>query len=204
MPAYLRLENYGLLSPALSSFGEEREKNGAAISLAPARQFPRVTFSGQTFSLRAKSKPCIRIDCITSRPLSVRHHYALMKKLAIIGFTLGLLIAASVLFWHHLKHPSDATIRRTLPGTWVANGGSSTCTRDSDGHFVAQLTGRHVGRLEGTWQVQDGFLIETYTNSSFTKYLPYTMRGRILRLDSHELAVQEDAATISVSRRIEP
>jgi hypothetical protein len=44
MPAYLQLENYGLLSPALSSFGEEREKNGAAISLAPARHFPRNFF----------------------------------------------------------------------------------------------------------------------------------------------------------------
>jgi hypothetical protein len=40
MPAYLQFENYGLLSPALSSFGEEREKNGAATSLAAARQFP--------------------------------------------------------------------------------------------------------------------------------------------------------------------
>jgi hypothetical protein len=31
MPAYLQFENYGLLSPALSSFGEEREKNGAGV-----------------------------------------------------------------------------------------------------------------------------------------------------------------------------
>ena len=40
LPAYLQLENYGLLCPALSSIGEEREKNGAAILLAAAYQFP--------------------------------------------------------------------------------------------------------------------------------------------------------------------
>jgi hypothetical protein len=127
-----------------------------------------------------------------------------VKKLAIIGLTLGLLIVGSLLFWHHMKHPSDATIRRTLPGTWVAQGGSSTCTRDADGHFVAQIAGRHTGRLEGTWQVQDGFLIDSITNSSLTARVPYTIRARILRMDGHELAVQDDARTISVSQRSEP
>jgi hypothetical protein len=127
-----------------------------------------------------------------------------MKKITIIGFTLGLLVVASLLFWHHTKHPSDATIRRTLPGTWVAQGGSSTCIRDADGHFVAQLAGRHTGRMEGTWQIQDGFLIDSITNSTLTTHVPYTIRAQILRMDGHELAVQDDAKTISISQRSEP
>jgi hypothetical protein len=49
MPAYLQFENYGLLSPALSSFGEEREKNGAATSLAAARRSPAELFLDKHF-----------------------------------------------------------------------------------------------------------------------------------------------------------
>ena len=127
-----------------------------------------------------------------------------MKKFTTIGLSVSLLIIATLLVWHHTKHPSDAAIRRELPGTWVPPGGGSTCIIGSDGHFVAQLTGKRVGRLEGTWQVQDGFMIYTFTNSSFTKYVPYTIRGRILRMDGHELAVQEDAKTVEVTQKVEP
>jgi hypothetical protein len=35
MPAYLQFENYGLLSPALSSFGEERKKKWCGCIDAP-------------------------------------------------------------------------------------------------------------------------------------------------------------------------
>jgi hypothetical protein len=127
-----------------------------------------------------------------------------MKKFATIGLSVSLLIIATLLVWHHTKYPSDAAIRRELPETWVPPGGGSTCIFGSDGHFVAQLTGKRVGRLEGTWQVQDGFMIYTFTNSSFTKYVPYTIRGRILRMDGHELAVQEDAKTVEVTQKVEP
>jgi len=47
-------------------------------------------------------------------------------------------------------------------------------------------------------------MIYTFTNSSFTKYVPYTIRGRILRMDGHELAVQEDAKTVEVTQKVEP
>jgi hypothetical protein len=56
MPAYLQLENYGLLSPALSSFGEEREKNGTANSLAAARQFPAELFLDKHFCREQSQK----------------------------------------------------------------------------------------------------------------------------------------------------
>jgi hypothetical protein len=44
--------------------------------------------------------------------------------------------------------------------------------------------------LQGTWQVKDGFLVDTITNDSDkTVRLPYTKSERILRADERELVV---------------
>jgi hypothetical protein len=128
-----------------------------------------------------------------------------MKKFIIIGFCLSLLVISTLLVWHYIKHPSDATIRRELPGTWVARGGGSTCTINSDGYFVTQITGKHIGRFEGTWQVEHGYMIYTITKSSFTGHWPAMLSVRILSMDGHKLAVQQDGANrVEVSQKVEP
>ena len=130
-----------------------------------------------------------------------------MKKITIIGFILGLLVVASLLFWHHLKHPSDAAIRQKLPGTWniTGNGGSGTTTIDSDGHFLSQFAGRDVLRLEGTWQVEDGCFVYRVTNSSLApNRVPYTVSERIIRIDSQELVLYIDRERQEVLQKAEP
>ena len=157
-----------------------------------------------------------------------------MKTFTIIGFSIALLTIGTLLFWHHTKrpidaatrretaihremlgfpqpppgwsnaNPSDEAIRRELPGTWVILDSRSTSSLDLNGHCVTQLTGKHIGRLEGTWQVQDGFYIYTVTNSSFTKHLPYTIVERVLHMEGHELTMQADAKTVYVMRKVEP
>ena len=127
------------------------------------------------------------------------------KKFIIIGFSLVLLIIAALLIWYNKKHPSDSTIRKEYLGTWVAQGamGHSTIDIYSDGHFIAQLTGRRAGKLEGTWRVQDGFIISTYTNSSFTKHLPYSESDQVLRMNGHELVTQY-GKDVFVKHKVEP
>ena len=128
-----------------------------------------------------------------------------MKKFAIAGVIGVLLVVIALMFWHAKKHPSDIAIRRQLPGTWVlhAQGRRSTCVFGADGHFVAQLPD---GKLEGTWQIQNGFLIETY-KEIFTNGVQrgtYTGGDRIVRMDSRELAMQDNGYPIDVFQKIQP
>ena len=127
-----------------------------------------------------------------------------MKKLIIVGFGLGLLVIA-LLVWYHVRHPSDATIRKEYPGTWVAQGagGHSTIHIYPDGHFVATFTGRQSGTLEGTWRVEHGFIVTTYTNSSFTKRVPYSESDKVIRMDGHELVTQY-GKDVTVIHRVKP
>ena len=41
-----------------------------------------------------------------------------MNNFIIIGFVAAL-VAASALFWHHSKHPSDAKLARQITGAWT-------------------------------------------------------------------------------------
>jgi hypothetical protein len=133
-----------------------------------------------------------------------------MKKITIIGFSLGLLIIATLIFMHYQKHPSDSMIRRKLPGTWIPNiadGRARTLTTSSDGHWTEQITGKiRTGRLEGTWQVRDGFLIITLTNNDLDMQVPSTHSSRIIRIDSHEYVLQSENGNTPavVFKKVEP
>src|ERR1035437_2447622 len=132
-----------------------------------------------------------------------------MKRIAIIGFGLGLLIIGILIFLHYQKHPSDSMIRRKLSGTWTLNitdGRARTLTMSSDGHWTEQITGKiRTGRLDGTWQVRDGFLISTITNNDMDMQVPSTHSSRIIRIDSHEYVLQsENGKTPAVLKKVEP
>jgi hypothetical protein len=130
-----------------------------------------------------------------------------MKKTTIIGFSLVLLIIVGLLFRHHFKHPSDAAIRQKLPGIWsfTVNGGRSTMTIDSDGHYSSQFTGKDVFKLEGIWHIEDGCFVYTVTNSSWAPtHVPYTISERVISIDAHELVVQEDREKQAVYQKTQP
>jgi hypothetical protein len=132
-----------------------------------------------------------------------------MKKLAIIGFTLGLLIVATLIFLYYQKHPSDAMIRRKLPGTWnvnIADGRARTLMMSSDGHWTEQITGKiRTGTLDGTWQVRDGVLINTLTNNDLDMQVPSTHSSRIIRINSHEYVLQsENGKAQIIFKKVEP
>lgn len=98
---------------------------------------------------------------------------------------------------------ADDKIRKKLPGTWVlearheggrdvwstvtvAPDGSYTCTLDLPG----RTNGPRTISMEGTFRVEDGFLIDTATKDSQTNSpLPYTVRSRIVRIDDRELVL---------------
>jgi hypothetical protein len=122
-----------------------------------------------------------------------------MKKTITIGFTVALLIIVALLSWQHFKPSRDAKIRKNLPGIWVVNWGKnhrSTSTISPDGSYVCQITGSSDGTVvtvEGTFQVRDGFLIDTMTKSSqTTTHVPNVSRGQIIRADAHEMAISFD------------
>jgi len=116
-----------------------------------------------------------------------------MKKLIIIGLSVVLLIVAFLL-WHH-PHPS------LLTGTWIAdigNGMRNTTTVQSDGSYVALVTGRPDGQVqtwEGRMDVKDGLLINTITNmmagtQTVAGFKKDITRAKIIQMDDHTLVIQ--------------
>jgi hypothetical protein len=130
-----------------------------------------------------------------------------MKKIAIIGVAMGLLIIPTVLFWHRQNHPTDLVMRQRLLGEWVPNiadGRSRTFAMSADGHWTEQITGKiGTGKMDGTWLVKDGLLIWTMTNNDLDMQVPLTDTARIIRIDSHEFVVQ-NGNTQLVYKKIEP
>lgn len=110
-------------------------------------------------------------------------------------------------------------MRNKLPGTWVfkpkyANGGDETITTKValDGSYVTTISlptrklGPRIIRQVGTWRVEDGFLIEEVTDDSQTNAsVPYTSRTRIVRVDDHELELdnqQKSPGIVSPTNQI--
>jgi hypothetical protein len=112
---------------------------------------------------------------------------------------------------------SDTGIRQKIVGTWIVDShsptGSSmkgTVTILSDGSLVAKLTiirknGEEDFGYEGTWQVKEGFLIETVTSShSRLTVTGHVTRDKIIRLDAHELVFQMETGRIVTRKRNGP
>ncbi len=125
---------------------------------------------------------------------------------------IAVVVAAGVgvLYWQHLKHPSDAQVRQMLPGTWSVSSGDSrvhvsvdqTSTIGSDGRYASKITNTSTGSvidLEGTFQVSDGYLIDTMTKCSRTNaHVPNVYRARIIRADSREMVFAFDGGSSKV------
>jgi hypothetical protein len=112
---------------------------------------------------------------------------------------------------------SDTGIRQKIVGTWIVDShspsGSSmkgTVIILSDGSLVAKVTiirknSEEDFEYEGTWQVKDGFLIETVTRShSRLAVKGHVTRDKIIRLDTHELAYQTETGRIVTRKRNGP
>jgi len=115
-----------------------------------------------------------------------------MKKFAVIGLAIGLVVAAILLSWQHFKSSHDESVRKLLAGAWTLDGSSSYTARP-DGTFVRVFTNFNTGRVvtnEGTFQVKDGFIFETVTKSSRTNtHVPITSHSWIIRAEANQIVV---------------
>src|ERR1019366_2759043 len=131
----------------------------------------------------------------------VRRHWHFMKKFIIIGLSVVLLIGA-FLVWHH-PHPS------LLTGTWIAdfgNGKRNTTTVQSDGSYVALVTGSPDGQVrtwKGRMDAKDGQLINTISNEMVgtqtvaVRKNGIVVRAKIIQMDDHTLVIQPPDLTNS-------
>jgi hypothetical protein len=115
----------------------------------------------------------------------------------------SLLLAASC---RRHAESSDEKIRRQLPGIWTfearyANGDEALCqiavapggSYSSTITFPHRTNGPRVISMQGTFRVEDGFLIDTTTKDSQTNgSVPHTLRSRIIRIDDHELVLNDE------------
>jgi hypothetical protein len=105
------------------------------------------------------------------------------------------------------KDSADDAMLKVLPGTWLWEakyaGGSKqenmlTVAPDKSFTLTITVTDRTNGpptiRMEGTFRIAEGILIETITIDSQTNAapLPRTNRTRIVRIDERELVLDCD------------
>ena len=115
-----------------------------------------------------------------------------------------------------LKRPSsDDEIRQKLPGTYLVkldyasggNKGTTTFTPEGGLFTKLALTRSNETRnvtYEGYWQVQDGILLTTITNTDNTEVravIGRTNRLKIVSLDGHELVFQTQVSGLTYLRR---
>jgi hypothetical protein len=125
-----------------------------------------------------------------------------VKKTTTIGFIVALLVVATLLSWQHFKPSRDAKIRMNLPGTWVTDFGSFTVR--PDGSYIGWHTNSTSGVVtnEGTFQIRDGFLINTVTKSSRTNaHVPYVGYLRTIQANDGEIVLDEGGGVEDVLRK---
>jgi hypothetical protein len=126
---------------------------------------------------------------------------------ALVRFAL-LLFASLLLATACRRHAesADEKIRKELPGVWTfearyASGSEALCqfTIAPDGSYSSTITlphrtnGPQVISMEGTFRIEDGFLIDTKMRDSQTNApVPTTNRNRILRFDGRELVLDDE------------
>lgn len=100
---------------------------------------------------------------------------------------------------------NDAKIQKQVAGKWAVDLGNnikSLNVINSRGGFAAMVTGFTNGsviRIEGTFKVEGGRLVETVTKStSKTEKVPFVVHGQIIRLNSQEMVTKWDTKPVSV------
>jgi hypothetical protein len=131
-----------------------------------------------------------------------------MKRLAIIGLSVVIVVAFILLFWQHAKPSRDRKFSQKLSGAWSWEIYSLHGTRNfaADGSFAEQVfKGTNTYNLTaGTWYVKDGRVIVTVTSDSNKKaQVPRTSSEHIVSVDAHEF-VGTFGATKVVLNKVTP
>ena len=123
----------------------------------------------------------------------VRPHYTFMKKLAIIGLSVAIVVACILLFWQHAKISKDRDFSQKLAGAWSWEWANirETCDFAADGSFSYGLGKKSPPvAVQGTWLVKAGVLVMTFTNSYGAGNQGASVTGdvkrlKIIHLDAH-------------------
>lgn len=127
-----------------------------------------------------------------------------MKKFAIIGLSVVIVVVFVLLLWQHVKISRfDRDFRQSLAGHWSRELKNYRCTNivAPDGSFTEQSMfihpdGTNTYQLAGTWHIKDGDLIETITSDSNPSALvPLSHSGQIIRINTDEFIVAWKGST---------
>ena len=140
--------------------------------------------------------------------------YLTMKKLAIIGLLIVIVVACLLLHWQSVKIARfDSDFRQQLAGVWLRQEADMRCTNTiaADGSFVELSWFRHTDRTNtyqrtGTWLVKDGCLIEEIkTSTNPIETIPHTNNaGRIVHSDASKFVVRWPNSAETVWQKIIP
>ena len=113
-----------------------------------------------------------------------------MKKLAIIGLSVAVVVACILLFWQHAKISKDRDFSQKLAGAWSWEWANIRGTSDlaADGTFSYGFGKK--SDPHGTWLVKAGVLVMTFTNSygagnQGASVVGDVKRLKIIHLDAH-------------------
>jgi RNA polymerase sigma factor (sigma-70 family) len=108
--------------------------------------------------------------------------------------------------------PNDAEVRPNLPGVWkldfastTVRSGTSTFTVAKNGDFVCKTvfsSDINPVELAGTFQVADGYLVETVTRSTQPNaHIPFVSREQIIQANAKEMIICVDGTNQFVFKK---
>ena len=132
----------------------------------------------------------------------------------LLSVVINLMCIASVFASH--QQLTDDEIRKSVVGTWMVDNRLTNgvaikgdVTILSNGSFVSKTTlvfgdKKQKDGYEGTWQVENGYLIETITNSYTKLHLVGKItRDKIIHVDDFAISYQtENGKTIVRKRKV--
>jgi hypothetical protein len=97
------------------------------------------------------------------------------------------LLGLSLLLAGCSKAPSDATIRRQIAGIWTFNQDGALTIASNGGWSIMESKRIGTNSMAGTWQITDGILCMTHTNSRIKSMVGRSERYKIIHLDDKTL-----------------
>ena len=119
-------------------------------------------------------------------------------KIASTVVALGLLLTACS------RHDSQPSLRITGTDKYEATGAGVEMAISPDGSWFTRNTAAgHTNTYSGTWQIEDGFLVMTLTNSPNPNHPASAediVRFKIVHLDKHQLIYKDSGRTVTLTR----
>jgi predicted Ser/Thr protein kinase len=140
------------------------------------------------FKTREGGRGILQITGFTETPPAVKIRY----KLVLPQASPAPITSGRMLLPADRTQPSDEQIRNKIVGTWTCDWDHSrTVENKPDASYVCKFTINVTNEVthEGTWRVEDGFIVMTMTNASWPDAMLEVESNKLVSIDDYKMVV---------------